>query len=112
MIWRKQRCFTWYQSKDYVWPFTAEFDHIDAIGNAGNNVNGTTPNTQRSAPSFNPKDFSIYLQSVDHQDPKYDPKTCQLLQKVNSTEPHQLQSNNALQSILEAVSPEELKHLC
>ena len=112
MIRRKQRCFTCYQSKDYVWPFTAEFDHIDVIGNAGNNVNGTTPNTQRSAPSFNSKDFSLYLQSVDHQDPKYDPKTCQLLQKVNSTEPHQLQSNNDLQSILEAVSPEELKHLC
>ena len=101
-------------SKDYVWPFTAEFDRSDTIGDTSNNVNvnGITPNNQRSITSLNPKDFSIRLQSIDHQDPKYDPKTCQLLQKVNSTEPHQLQSNNDLQSILEAVSPEELKHLC
>ena len=100
-------------SKDYVWPFTAEFDRSNTIGDASNNVNvnGITPNTQRSITRLNPKDFSIRLQSVDHQDPKYDPKTCQLLQKVNSTEPHQLRSNNDLQSILEAVSPEELKHL-
>lgn len=95
-------------SKDFVWPFTAEFDR-SAIGGDNRYRNESIISNGKIAP-LNPRDFSIQLQAIDHEDPKFDLKTCKLLSEDdNSTDHHE--QNPDLQSVLEAVSPEELERL-
>ena len=103
-------------SKDYVWPFTAEFDRSAINGDNSSDGNGGDKSSSGNIAVLNPYDFSITLQAADHQDAKFDPKTCKLLSEdgnsTNSTTAHQQQTPaDDLQSILEAISPEELERL-
>ena len=101
-------------SKDYVWPFTSEFDR-SAMNGDNSDVNGGSNSSSGNIAVLNPYDFSITLQAADYQDAKFDPQTCKFLSEdrnsTNSTDQQQQTPADDLQSILEAISPEELERL-
>lgn len=88
-------------SEDFVWPFTVEFDRSSNHHNSSRNGGKTA--------LLNPDDFSIRLRAGDHEDSKFDsPKTCKPITMDNTTGNHR---NSSLQSILEAISSDELARL-
>lgn len=88
-------------SEDFVWPFTAEFDR-SSIGHNSSSVGGKLA-------FLNPDDFSIRLRAADHEISKFDsPKTCE---PIAMEENMGKEGNSSLQSILEAISSDELARL-
>jgi hypothetical protein len=88
-------------SEDFVWPFTAEFDRGSNVGNRSSGGGKMS--------ILNPEDFSIRLRAAYHEKSKFDsPKTCKLMTSEDRTE---IQGNLTLQSVLEAISSDELARL-
>lgn len=85
-------------SEDFVWPFTAEFDRSSSKNKNGNSLT-----------ALNPDDFSIRLRAESHENSKFDsPKTCNPISMDGEQEN---QGNTSLQSVLEAISPDEIIRL-
>ncbi|KAL3901436.1 MAG: hypothetical protein SGARI_006073, partial [Bacillariaceae sp.] len=108
-------------SHDFVWPFTAEFDRSASKGTSVSNANAAIASGVRSAANLygdlfqdkstssiallNPDDYSIRLQVTDHMEPTLDPRTCEHVTEGKGV------NQASLQSVLDAISPEELTRL-
>ena len=89
-------------SHDFVWPFSKEFDRIAAAPDTTTTNIPLFDNGKDSGKVavLSPDDYSIRLKVTDHQDNKFDGKTCA---KVSN--------EKDLQSVLDAISFEQIKKL-
>jgi Exostosin family len=107
-------------SHDFVWPFTAEFDrNMPTISNSTTSVSNAILNGIDAATLFNnnpspttskiavlhPNDYSIRLKVRDHNEPKFDSRTCERTQDGKGAD------QTDLQTIMESLSAKEIARL-